>query len=530
MSCLRCDLGFECQCLVQGANLVTVTGLGEEETPYEVSLLCAVAQACACELTVDLGLACGEVAAGCIPDVMGSPDWTATTGADLRHSYDVAGEFYYPSPPTGQQCTSIWPDTFTEFQSIAATISNFGTNNANGLDGGGNPNICNDYIGLECRRGGGLFLGDGLGIYFHRYTDSPTGGFDPDTWEWWVDCEVGGSSIYIDASSPQWAAWPYGETFRLLLESEPNGDYRVYVDGVLLTSGTVPALPTGPSKFSFYSDSDNGDLGDKDRVPHFADICMLGSNVPDEVPGGGGTGTVWTATGDGGAEWGGAPPPAHPPHDALTWLSSRAQNDGSGFSSGTVNCIFDAGSDGDLRIALLTNESTVHNVTASAPAGWTALATAFSGDHSIHAWYRIKQSGDPNTIALTVGSGNNNVPAASGHRFSGHDPTTPIAASSAIMQVSASGVQPPDIVLSEDAALICLFGDSGSFGAWATATGGWTERFDASCGTSVLIEHALYTKDSNPGGPATVSPCAATCTGGNGRYGGIFIAVNTPVL
>lgn len=292
-TCLNCGTAT-CLCPVLGTNLVEIGGTGSEADPFVFHVECADIVACVGAMMTDVGFTTGMLATGaegehlqadeqptavwagvaefCIPDVMGSELWEPSdAGPTYLFEYDSGGEFYYGN--ILGNATQAWPDAFSGDQSIEVTFSNFGTS----FDP--DPPLADihsihDYIAIACRRGGNLHLGDGLWIYFNRYTDTAQGGFDPDSWKWWIDYEVANVTIHYDESA--WMAWPYGEEFRLRLESDTTGDYRVYVDDVLLTSGTVVGQPSGPSKFGIHYEG-FGTSG-ATKTPHFADLCLHGED------------------------------------------------------------------------------------------------------------------------------------------------------------------------------------------------------------------------------------------------------------
>lgn len=199
----------------------------------------------------------------CIPEVMGSARWIPqTTPASAPLTFDAFDADYYP--PTNSFAGLLWPDEFSNTQSIEVSITDYGTT------------ATTDYTAIECRRIDTDEFGGGLRFATFKYTDP----VDGELWQWYVEyCNSQGDCVFEadPPGPPDFPSgdffWPYGFTHTQRLESDANGDYRVYINGVLLTSGNVPGIPLGPSKMGLWGDR----TVDDGNRPAFGEICMIGT-------------------------------------------------------------------------------------------------------------------------------------------------------------------------------------------------------------------------------------------------------------
>lgn len=218
---------------------------------------------------------------------------------------------------------------------------------------------------------------------------------------------------------------------------------------------------------------------------------------------------------------GGGPGPGGGP---LALTASKAQDNTSGFGN-DFNVPLAAGADGDLILIVLCYRNTATFTTTGTPTGWDLVIDhgVDSDRHRIAIYSRIKQSGDPTSVSFTCSSPSGQLGASSSFAFSG---TTGIEVADADM-VNALTVTPPSVSSALGGHAVTVFANDNSFGAWSSATSGWSEAVDFTCNPSVLAQHALYIADA-PTAAGTVSGPTGTLTGNTWAAAVLLVATLTP--
>lgn len=172
----------------------------------------------------------------CLPDVMGSPEWTPIStsppGETLMEWMPTATPPHYRVPQEWAYASLLWPEPLPGPQSIEVTVAHFGA--ILGLYDQGN------YVHLFLRQDGvasaSPFGTPNLNATFQKATAS-------DTVVYWRVSR--GTTDFCSGSMP----WPSGEVppFTVRLESDEDGAFRFLVGGALLCEGIDSVVPSGVS-------------------------------------------------------------------------------------------------------------------------------------------------------------------------------------------------------------------------------------------------------------------------------------------
>lgn len=236
---------------------------------------------------------------------------------------------------------------------------------------------------------------------------------------------------------------------------------------------------------------------------------------------------VWptTAESDGDLQtqaeaFGWVPPTSSP----LVYVATDATGTGGVFDA-TCNAKVPTGSDGDLRIIAVWLKNTVDGGGGVAtPSGWTLMTSSVSGSFGMFLFGRIKQTGDSNsvTVTLTGGTPGQNIATHIGYAFSGSAPSSFTDDAVGTFSTSAT-YTPTGITATEDVTTLVFACGFTAGGGWSTGTGGWTEESDSSSAASG-VNIPVYLHDAvDPAG--AVSAPSLTFAGGAVQTGSIVIGI-----
>ncbi len=181
----------------------------------------------------------------------------------------------------------------------------------------------------------------------------------------------------------------------------------------------------------------------------------------------------------------GADVTAPPTNAAVVFEEFTEQKEGSGDTATAINTPLGT-SEGDLLIAVVVVDG---NDTISPPGGWNEISMGVSGNRvAVGVWWKMASSSEPTSHAFTW----NDTEQFFGWimRFTGHDPSNPIADSDSEDGTSSSPTS-PEITTSIDNTMILRIG-------------GFDDD-DVTVGNTGLNGHQTIVMDENKNGGGTVS-------------------------